>query len=1741
MTNPYSAGGGGTHLEARVAASALVAVLCGAPFRSLPGLYATEVRTQCAAFGEPLDDLIIQGTCENGLATHLHLQIKNRLTFTESDSEWADILGRAWDTFVASGGDTSLLRYGTGLGTYNARIDQHYQTVLTWAAESIDGDHFLERIGKKDFSHQDKRAFVETIRIHLTKHLSRPLSADELWRFLKGFVILHFDFQTGDGSRDAASVVDRLGHLLSPAERGQARSIWDNLVAKAGELIPAGGGASRATLVEHLIDESLPTGTAPSYWSDIQAIHRESLRALGDITSAIAGLRLHRDAAHRQVREALDSGGFIQIIGEPGAGKSAILKAIAEESARLGPVFVLKDQRIHPRGWSAHAHTLEIRDDIGALLREFACCGVSILFIDGIDKITDPAVQLTVNDVLRAIVTQESLSNWRVLATVREQNLKHLETWLHEDVLAKLPLRSITVAAFSKAELDVVGEEIPRLRPLLAQSGSMDVVLKRPFFLKAIAGLTGQGSAAHVPATEVELLQLWWTLGGSDRSDFSPAQHRRNALLDLAQRLAQSPNSAITIRNLAPEPLAELISAGVLRENAVGHSVVFAHDIYEEWALCEVLVGEQESVAAYLQQVGQPQTLVRPMQLLGAYVLETTRTREQWKVLLEQMAAPSLQPVWQRAVLTSCFQSTRTAELLDYVTDELLKNGGELLQRLLLAIATLEVIPNPLFLDEQLVPDMNAAERARFAHYAALPKPIIWVRFLDWLVPRIPHLPPSLIPDLLPVLATWQSNYAGGNIRHCREIGGLSYHWLIEFESACHPIKWKDRRDPFGIDLPHDDEEKIEKSLRSLFLSSAGNVPELAAQYLREMAQDKRRRKRFRAGVIQNCGALVKHLPAEFVDFFLKAFIEKRDAHRDPFGSYDRFFMEKFGIADHQQFYPASPIQAPFLALLRHNEEQGLRLVHVLCNHAISVWRWARSRGSYRRESLTPLPVRVTLPWGRQTFWGDNQTYLWFRGYWGNDAVKSALMALEQWAFEQIEMGADFGEVFRKAIQGNDTVAVLGLGVSLCLAYPEKAVACSVGLVTCPHLWEWDIARFIQDRSTPSNEIGNWYQYEMQLKAVRALNRKPHRGQDVRSLAPRLFMSNDAALKRTYLRGIRSFPKRLPFLYEEEKQHAEHVAALREKMQLFSEQGDPKYLKAAQTPDGTQIQIWIEPPSLQQPQYQEQRRENEQLNEFSGLALWAVKSLENGQLHENLTVEHAIAKGKELDGDDIFDGLGLDFLVHQRAAAVAGAAFVTASYCEDGAWTDEIGDWCLDVFGRAATGPEEPDDISIRDGLLVMHPAVFAAHGYSALLARGFAAERCMNAILSLAVDALAGVVEAVFISAKAYAVAHPKFYWTLLDIGLRQCVLDREEIPEFHSIAWDKREAARNLSLLERADTLLQSQVVTNLPDIPMPWIKTGQPVVRGNRETDGYDRNDTIFMFNLAEKILFKATFDPILNQGEMRPLFLRLLDQLMEWNIQEIVPPFATSRREHLGDHTPFEWVFGFSAWCGKVCSALTPEECRQVFLQRIFAQDNETALLVMQSLMRSFMINAFLVPSAIKDAHVALWKEMAEWVFSNPEWRHRERQQYLDREFQSCAQSLLFCMTPDFSPKICGIAPNWPHWGKFMPIIERAIREFGLHKSLFSTVAIFLKNGGADLLPDPALGWLHDIVVEKKRDLPFWNQHGDHAVEIIKSVVEKKAASLTAEHQDMISLIADILVDNGVRGAGSFQQELLRASQ
>ena len=1737
MTSPYSTSGGGIYFEARVVAYYLAAILGESPARGVPGQYAVQALTQRAEFGDPLDDIIVTGLLENGKRGKLHLQIKSDLSFTPSDTNWVTVLHQAWDTYENSF-DADIDRLGIAINTYSARADKHYQTVLKWAAHSVSGEHFIERINKKDFSHKDKRVFVDNIRSILESYAPDRITDDAIWTILRSFVILHFDFELKESSRDAESVLDRLRSYLPDAQRQKAVAIWDHLIVKAGELTPVGGGATRSTLVQQLSEASISTCTATSSWKDLQIIEQESRKALLDIKSDIHDFRLYRSDVYERIKQAFADGRFIQIDGEPGTGKSALLREIAEEFGRDGPIFVLKDSRIHPRGWGAHANVLSVSLDAAALLRELGAAGEPILFIDGIDKVTDPAVQLTINDLIRTIATEPALSRWKVLSTVREQNLEHIGTWLDPDALRQLPVRTVTVPLLKDSELTVILENFPRLKPLALDSGDADVILRRPFFLDSVLTLAGIEGTADLPATEVELLKLWWKLGGSECSDFAQAQHRRNTLLELAKRLSTAPYVPISIGGLKPEALEELKGAGVLRDKELGHSVVFAHDIYEEWALAELLLGRWRDMGAFLHEIQEPQLLVRPMQLLGSYLLESNNTEADWIDLHSKLSDPGLRPVWQRSVLTSCIKSTRAQQLLSKLEGFLGKDDHAQLKSLLIALRTIEVVPNPAFLNEEQFPDLDPDERVKFAHHTALPKLLTWIRFLNWFMAQPKNHWAHLLPDLLPVFATWQNACSGQNIHFCRKIGEAAHGWLVEFEAARHPDQWNDRRNPLGIDLEYDNEEQLEISIRSLFLSSAGDVPNLVAEYLKDHGS-RERTHIFREKIMANSVVLARHVPSDLVDYILSASLEHPQDREDRRSSHSDYFAHNLGITDHHTFYPASPVQPPFLLLLQAHESEGLRLIRALCNHSISVWQWDRERSDNRHEPVTPIPVKVGLPWGTQTFWGDGQVYLWFRGIWANAAVGSALMAMEKWALDELDSGRSFDDVFRVVVEGNETVAALGLAVSLCLAHPEKSLECALPLITCPHVWNWDISRFVHDQDeTPSNEIGDWHRFRHLLTAVRDLNRKPHRKQDIRALVPYFVFHKDDKIKERYTHGIQQFVDLLPFELKEETTHPATIATLQEQMKVFAEQADPQYWKIEPTEDGRHYMIWNDPPSLKSKKYIQQREEHNRLNECMALSLWANKCLKTSSIDSKFTIDEGIARAKALDASDLFEelvGAG-NILRSQRQSAVAGTAFVAAKLYDGDRWDDVVGPWCLNVLQRAAAAPESSDTFSVRSSILSMHPVVFAVHGFSALLKRGYQTRECQLALLSLAVDAVEGVVEAVSCSSAQYTCEYPEYSWVLFDLLVRQCIVREDAIPNYHSMVWDDAEAEQKSRLLDLAAHSLENAIEPTLPDIPLPWIRRHDFVPPLMSETEGYERNDSVFLWNLAEKAILQAPSTAILPNTHRRSQFVRLVGQLTDLTMQEIIPPFAQSRRDHYGN-TPFEWVSNFFNWCGRLSTQLTLEEVQAEILSRVLATDDEAALLAMQSFIPAYMIEAFLLPPTIDDQRVLLWEEIAEWIFENREGNRIGR--HLSNDFTTCALATLFCVQRDFQPLLCGIEEGWPHLRRFEAIIQRAVVQFGTNSTLYIAVVLFFKKGGFDLLPDPGLEWLRGIVVAMKQDQEFWRSNGDDTVEILKMLLEKKGHALDRVHWEAIALMSDVLVDNGVRGAGFLQQERMRS--
>lgn len=207
-----------------------------------------------------------------------------------------------------------------------------------------------------------------------------------------------------------------------------------------------------------------------------------------------------------------------------------------------------------------------------------------------------------------------------------------------------------------------------------------------------------------------------------------------------------------------------------------------------------------------------------------------------------------------------------------------------------------------------------------------------------------------------------------------------------------------------------------------------------------------------------------------------------------------------------------------------------------------------------------------------------------------------------------------------------------------------------------------------------------------------------------------------------------------------------------------------------------------------------------------------------------------------------------------------------------------------------------------------------------------------------------------------------------------------------------------------------------------------------------------------------------------------------------------------------------------------------------MPRIFEAENESALMAMQSFARAYLGFLVLPPAELTDDRFEIWERIADWIIENPTGQSGR---HVDRDFAHCLFLTLFCFTRDFMPLACGLGRGWAQLKRFEPIFERVVEKYGTNKTLYLGLAKLLQSGGLDLAPDPALGWLKDIAVTMKADHDFWSENGDETVDVLKEIIDQKADCLTEPHRKTISLITDILVDNGVRGAGFLQQDQLRA--
>ena len=133
-----------------------------------------------------------------------------------------------------------------------------------------------------------------------------------------------------DGER-FISLVERLKLALQPNATDRAADLWRKLIDVAKNVGDAGGSIDRPGLLIRLSSE-FPLEVAQSAKGDLERLSLFTKAALADIRLDIDGYHVQRTGVIEKIGNAMTSSRFVQITGDPGTGKSAVLRSIAEAS-----------------------------------------------------------------------------------------------------------------------------------------------------------------------------------------------------------------------------------------------------------------------------------------------------------------------------------------------------------------------------------------------------------------------------------------------------------------------------------------------------------------------------------------------------------------------------------------------------------------------------------------------------------------------------------------------------------------------------------------------------------------------------------------------------------------------------------------------------------------------------------------------------------------------------------------------------------------------------------------------------------------------------------------------------------------------------------------------------------------------------------------------------------------------------------------------------------------------------------------------------------------------------------------------------------------------------------------------------------------------------------------------------------------------------------------------------------------
>ena len=1715
----------------------------------------TSVAVEQAGHDQPMDDIIVEFEDGAGRCV-LSLQAKRqlRISAAPSNTDFRGVMAAAVSTRASQGFQEDRDAYGFVTENVASTSFRALNRLVDWAKASPSGSEFERRFADGGAAAAYERELRQEI-----APLTGAATADEQVRFLRHFVALQLD-GLNEGGLLRAEVVNRLQQLVIENEDGQGILLFDRLC----RIVRDGAGHGRKWTRSALLSQLrgiIRLRVVPNFAHDIDKLQTFSQEGLADVLETIDEFHVARPALQEKVNSRLAENRLVNISGLPGCGKSAVLKRNASAAAIRGPILFLKSDRLVGNSWSTFAATFGLRHSVAEILTELGAAGTPILFIDGIDRIR-PDQKGIITDLLNAIQGSDSLSNWKVLATSRDQGLEAYRAWFPTRFYRGAGIGDVPVGPFTDAEAEALATEKPHMRRLLFGASAVKEIARRPFFAAVLA--RSRFSDEETPQTEIDLVAAWWARAGHDALP-EAVPLRQRALLDLAEAGARTLGKHIPARMLKDSTFAQIAALKadlIIREQDGGASYSFAHDIFFEWPFFRLLIDLGADWHRALIQAGEPPLLGRVIGLLAQSSLPVPG---KWTAGFRSLAAQPLRPQWRREWLTAPPFTPAFSDAQEEYGALLLEQDFALLEKLLVWFQAQHTVPSPIILQRVDNP-VEGIDNVRAADLLGWPSDFLsWGRLLDWLIPLLPALPVRLLTHVLEVFSVWQN--AVGDMKNFRSESIVNHcnGWLIEFEES----EYADRSDQLSggenkwRELGSEARSRFSSSLRATIIRSARAYPGPAiGLFDRAIANEDMRKAAYGdlvsftpmmaeiapEKVVELAEAeLMEELPQERFDRSRQEERERREqrerlraipeAERTsqqrralehvpfPIGP-DRYDLDDIGIDRHHDYYNfPSPLHEPFASLFAKSPAAALRLVRNLSNRAVTGWKQVHALN--RRQMGTPVAVTVAFPWGEQQFWGDWYVYSWSQGQNAPQPLECAYLALSYWAFKELDRGRSASEVVQAIVEGSECHATLGLALLIALEASELSET-TLPIVSCQRLWHHDLARFTQEPTKNLDLFGLGFLSRLtglKAQAKEYLDQRESRARNVCQMAMVFALSGNESLRGRFKAALEGFPSDLPYELEEMRGNRSATAQLMEKSQEWAGLGDAKNYEESPAADN-QVLIAYKSPVPMTPEREKKLASSENFLNAQGALGWATKSLSENKPRAGWTLAKAVAFAKSHDTDKMFN-TRLDVGGHAAQSAVSAVAA-----CQIRFEATEGGDlaWAWNVMSRIER-MAEPE--RFPGSKIPWHPTnhliVALVHDRRTTSPRADSVQR----LLKLTAHPLEDVSQLAFTGLFMDADDHVS--WVAAQLAMDLSIRRRISVGNRGKPDDSANQLARQQSFA-RVVANLESATATPLANVPSAWVRGSRRRSPGHGEGEGWHDPDPFFDAKFAARIFPLFPVEAWCRSSIYRPLLQATLSQLVTWTSERLRPSWWDGKTRRDSQTNQFEWNGKLGDLLARAAPFFEVQLVREQFLAPFLVIDDEV-LRVLASFADRTVIRQVLDAPDVPSNTMALLGDCVERVVSEPmlrPGRYRAGEVY-GHDMPTLITALLLVAVEKSAVSRRFANGDWSQISLIMPLVTRLVSTVGWSSYVMQQFLTLCERAGLAYPLNSFSGQANAILGSLANARGSWA--GTTLASRLARIVQRLADGhypLQAQQAQELLKILDALIDLGDRRSAALEQ-------